>query len=202
MPIYSANQQKIAEQIDNDNVTSSNWKDWRWQLKNSIQEIDTLESLLGITFEEKERKKLQLTVGKFPLSVTPYYLSLIDRDDYRDDPIYRQAVPVPAELQIEKCDMSDPLSEDKDSPVPGLTHRYPDRVLLQVSNVCSMYCRHCTRKRKVGDVDSIPDRKTIEAAIDYIRKTPVVRDVLLSGGDPLMLSDDYLDWILGWEGCE
>ena len=92
--------------------------------------------------------------------------------------------------------MEDPLSEDKDSPVPGVTHRYPDRVLFQVSNVCSMYCRHCTRKRKVGDIDSIPLKNDLIKGIEYIRNTPEIRDVLLSGGDPLMLSDDYLDWIL------
>jgi len=88
------------------------------------------------------------------------------------------------------------LSEDKDSPVPGLTHRYPDRVLFLVSNTCAMYCRHCTRKRKVGDRDSIPNKKQIMAGINYIKRTPRVRDVLLSGGDPFLLSDDYLDWIL------
>jgi len=196
MSIYCTNQQQLAEKIADQNVTLSNWKNWRWQLKNSIQDIATLEALLGIRFEEMERKKLELTLGKFPLSITPYYLSLIDSNDFRNDPIFKQAFPSPEELEIDKCDMSDPLSEDSDSPVPGLTHRYPDRVLLQVSNVCSMYCRHCTRKRKVGDVDSIPGRETISEGLAYIRDTPQVRDVLLSGGDPLMLSDDYLDWIL------
>ena len=93
--------------------------------------------------------------------------------------------------------MNDPLSEDKDSPVPGITHRYPDRVLFQISNTCSMYCRHCTRKRKVGDGDSIPEREEIIQGIDYLINTPGIRDVLLSGGDPLMLSNEYLDWILG-----
>jgi len=196
MPIYSTGQQQLAEKIADENVSLSNWKNWRWQLKNSIQEIDTLETLLGIRFEDKERKKLKLTLGKFPLSITPYYLSLIDAGDFRNCPIFRQAFPSPEELEIDKCDMSDPLSEDQDSPVPGITHRYPDRVLLQVANVCSMYCRHCTRKRKVGDTNSIPGRETIREGLEYIRNTPQVRDVLLSGGDPLMLSDDYLDWIL------
>ena len=96
-----------------------------------------------------------------------------------------------------KSDIADPLSEDKDSPTPGITHRYPDRVLFLVSNMCSMYCRHCTRKRKVGDQESIPDKNTIQQGIKYIRENPTIRDVLLSGGDPFMLSDDYLDWILG-----
>jgi len=137
------------------------------------------------------------TLEKFPLAVTPYYLSLIDRQFYANDPVFRQAFPSPQELHFGRFDMKDPLSEDDDSPVPGITHRYPDRVLFHISNVCAMYCRHCTRKRKVGDVDSIPGREEINNGLEYIRNNPVIRDVLLSGGDPLMLSDDYLDWILG-----
>lgn len=196
MPIYSANQQQLAETIDSPDVTLTNWKDWRWQLKHSIQDIATVETLLRTSFSDQERKQLQLTLKRFPLSITPYYLSLVDAEDFRNDPVFMQAFPSPRELEIERHDMSDPLAEDRDSPVPGVTHRYPDRVLLQVSNVCSMYCRHCTRKRKVGDRDSIPGRDDLLAGIDYIRRTPEIRDVLLSGGDPLMLSDDYLDWIL------
>ncbi|MGK2944219.1 MAG: lysine 2,3-aminomutase, partial [Desulfuromonadales bacterium] len=145
---------------------------------------------------DKHRKKVELTIKKFPMAISPYYLSLINTDDYMNDPVFRQAFPAPEELEILRHDMADPLDEDKDSPAPGITHRYPDRVLFHISNVCSMYCRHCTRKRKVGDVDSIPSKVDIQAGLAYIRKTPVVRDVLLSGGDPLMLSDDYLDWIL------
>jgi lysine 2,3-aminomutase len=196
VPIYSSKQQNIAEQISKDPVSISNWRDWRWQLKNSIQKVDTFEALLGIKLDDKERKKIDLTLKKFPLSITPYYLSLIDASDYKNDPVYRQAFPSPAELEVGKNDMVDPLSEDKDSPAKGITHRYPDRVLFHVSNVCSMYCRHCTRKRKVGDVDFIPDQNQIREGLDYIRNTPVIRDVLLSGGDPLMLPDHYLDWIL------
>jgi lysine 2,3-aminomutase len=196
VPIYSASQQQLAETIDSPDVTLSNWRDWRWQLKHSIQDIETVEELLGTRFNEPEKKKLQLTLKRFPLSITPSYLSLVDAEDFRNDPVFMQACPSPRELEIEKHDMSDPLAEDRDSPVPGVTHRYPDRVLLQVANVCSMYCRHCTRKRQVGDVDSIPGRADLLAGIEYIRKTPAIRDVLLSGGDPLMLSDDYLDWLL------
>ena len=114
----------------------------------------------------------------------------------KNDPIFMQAFPSPEELIVSEDDMHDPLSEDTDSPVPGITHRYPDRVLFHVSNVCAMYCRHCTRKRKVGDVDHIPDRAIVQQGIDYIAGNPYVRDVLLSGGDPFMLPDDYLDWIL------
>lgn len=196
MSIYSSNQQKIAADLSDYQVNQSKWTDWHWQLRNSINRVDTFEKLLRIELKDVERRKIALTLRKFPLSITPYYLSLIDANDFRNDPIFRQAFPDPKELEIEKCDMSDPLAEDRDSPAPGITHRYPDRILFHVSNVCSMYCRHCTRKRKVGDTDSIPDRNQVRAGLDYIRSATEVRDVLLSGGDPLMLSDQYLDWIL------
>jgi len=172
------------------------WKDWRWQLRHAIRDLATVEQVLGIRFNREEREQLQKTIDKFPLNITPYYLSLIDVNDYQNDPIFKQAFPSPEELIIEHYELSDPLAEDKDSPCPCITHRYPDRVLFLVSNTCAMYCRHCTRKRKVGDVDSIPDREEILAGIEYIRNTPQIRDVLLSGGDPFMLSDEYLDWIL------
>jgi len=197
MSIYSNTQQKIAESLSSDDqVAVSKWTDWHWQLRHSITRVETFEKLLDIQLEPVEKRKVELTLKKFPLSTTPYYLSLIDRNDFRNDPVFRQAFPDPQELEIDKCDMVDPLAEDEDSPVPGITHRYPDRVLFHVSNVCAMYCRHCTRKRKVGDVDSIPDRNQLRAGLDYIRNTPSVRDVLLSGGDPLMLNDAYLDWLL------
>lgn len=197
MSIYSNNQQQIAEHLSShDQVAASKWTDWHWQLKHSITRVETFEKLLGVELNASERRQILLTLKKFPLLITPYYLSLIDRENFRNDPVFRQSFPDPQELIIDKCDMSDPLSEERDSPVAGITHRYPDRVLFHVSNVCGMYCRHCTRKRKVGDVDSIPDRNQIQQGLDYIRNTPEVRDVLLSGGDPLMLNDAYLDWIL------
>ncbi len=195
MAIYDEKQQEIAEKI-NPKSRISNWKDWKWQLKNSIKNISTFEKITGIRFEKNERNLLEKTIAKFPLSITPYYLSLIDAAEYKNDPFFIQSFPSPLELAVEKYEMIDPLSEEKDSPVPGLIHRYPDRVLFHISNTCAMYCRHCTRKRKVGDKDSIPTKDEILKGIEYIKKTPVVRDVLLSGGDPLMLSDDYLDWIL------
>lgn len=197
MSIYSNAQQKIAEHLNkNRTMAASKWTDWRWQLKNSITRVSTFEKLLDVELDPMTRRKVELTLKKFPLSITPYYLSLIDRQEYRNDPVFRQAFPDPKELEISKCDMSDPLAEDEDSPAPGITHRYPDRVLFHISNVCAMYCRHCTRKRKVGDIDSIPDREQISQGLAYIRQTPEIRDVLLSGGDPLMLSDAYLDWVL------
>lgn len=196
MSIYNARQQEIAEGIEGE-VLKSNWKDWRWQLKHSIKDIKTFEKLTGIGFSKEERREIMKTIEKFPISITPYYLSLIDTEDYENDPVFRQSFPDPQELILDRFDMKDPLQEERDSPVEGITHRYPDRVLFLVSNKCSMYCRHCTRKRKVGDVDFIPSKKIIRKGIEYIRNTPCVRDVLLSGGDPFLLSDDYLDWILG-----
>ncbi len=172
------------------------WEDWRWHLRHSIRSVATLERLLDTEFEAEKREALCRTIERFPMSITPYYFSLINKYDYETDPVFRQSVPDPAELHIGRSDCADPLSEDKDSPAPGITHRYPDRVLFHVSNLCSMYCRHCTRKRKVGDADSIPDRETLRAGLDYIRQTPMVRDVLLSGGDPFLLSDEMLDWLL------
>ncbi len=195
MTIYNKRQQKIADQIDS-NAALKEWQDWKWQLKHTIKDIDTFQELLNISFSKEERDKLEDTIKKFPLSITPYYLSLIDEKNYEYDPVYKQSFPSPSELITSKYDMADPLAEDKDCPVPNITHRYPDRVLFHVSNVCSMYCRHCTRKRRVGDVDSIPNKKEIKIGIKYIKDTPRVRDVLLSGGDPFLLSNDYLDWII------
>jgi len=196
MTYNSANLKQIAHNIDGDDESHEFWKDWKWQLKHSIKDLSTLERLLNINFPDAYRAQMEETIRKFPMSITPYYLSLIDTDDYQNDPIFLQAVPSPKELVIEQCDMSDPLAEDKDSPVSLITHRYPDRVLFLVSNTCSMYCRHCTRKRHVGDIDSIPGESEIKEAIQYIRNHPEIRDVLLSGGDPLMLPDDYLEWVL------
>ncbi|MBD3314700.1 MAG: lysine 2,3-aminomutase [Chitinivibrionales bacterium] len=188
-------QRTILKRIGSE-FSMEKWSDWRWQVKHAIRDVQTFEELTGVEFSEMERRKLDEVVDHFPLSITPYYLSLIDVKDYSRDPVFQQAFPSMAELNIDKADHVDPLSEDKDSPTPGITHRYPDRVLFHVSNTCAMYCRHCTRKRKVGDVDSIPSRDVLQRGIEYIRRHPEVRDVLLSGGDPFMMSDSRLDWLL------
>lgn len=195
MGIFNEEQQNLARKIDN-NVDYSKWKDWKWQLKHSIKTVKQFEELTGIVFSDNERKKIDKTISSFPFSVTPYYVSIIDRNDYRNDPVFKQCFPDPKELIVQSYELNDPLSEDTDSPVTNITHRYPDRVLFHVSNVCSMYCRHCTRKRKVGDIDYIPEKAELLKGIKYIKNNPRVRDVLLSGGDPLMLPDDYLDWLL------
>nr|WP_319999455.1 lysine 2,3-aminomutase [uncultured Draconibacterium sp.] len=193
--IYNNRQQTIAHKIETE-AQLSKWKDWRWQLRHSIKTLEKFEELLGVKFEEDEREKLKETFEKFPLSITPYYLSLINKKDFKNDPVFKQSFGGVEELITLKSELEDPLSEDSDSPVEGITHRYPDRVLFHVSNICSMYCRHCTRKRKVGDIDYVPSKEQLQKGLDYIANTPHVRDVLLSGGDPFMLPDDKIDWLL------
>jgi lysine 2,3-aminomutase len=150
--IYNESQQELAAKIES-GLNRSGWKDWKWQLRHAIRSLDKFEHLTDIRFEARERSSLERTFRKFPLSITPYYLSLIDRENYRNDPVFKQAFGSVHELNRMDDELEDPLSEEQDSPVEGITHRYPDRVLFHVSNICSMYCRHCTRKRKVGDVD-------------------------------------------------
>ena len=186
----------ILDIISDKGKIPSSWNDYRWHLQHRITTVEEFERLTDIVFSPKHKKDIKQTLERFPLSITPYYLSLINTKRYNHDPVFKQAFPDIRERLVCKDDMQDPLSEDEDSPVPCLTHRYPDRVLLEVSSICSMYCRHCTRKRRVGDVDKIPSKKELKRAITYIRKTKQIRDVLLSGGDPFLLSDDYLDWIL------
>ena len=193
--IYNAKQQKIANRIEEE-LKISKWKDWRWQLRHAIKSFDKFEELLGIQFESSEKEELRKTFNKFPLSITPYYLSLINKHNFRNDPVFKQSFGGVQELNTIASEHEDPLSEEHDSPVKGITHRYPDRVLFHVSNICAMYCRHCTRKRKVGDIDYVPSKEQLKMGIDYIANTPQVRDVLLSGGDPFMLPDDKLDWLL------
>jgi lysine 2,3-aminomutase len=176
------------------NVTDEEWNDWHWQLKNSIHDIDTLKAVFpSLTAVEEEGVRAALK--KFRISITPYYLSLIDTKN-PNCPIKLQAIPRMQEALPDPHDLDDPLHEDVDSPVPGLTHRYPDRVLLLVTQICSMYCRHCTRRRLVGDVDHHSSMKDIDRAVEYIKAHKEVRDVIISGGDPLLLSDDAIDKIL------
>lgn len=175
------------------NVTDEQWNDWRWQVKNRIETLDQLKKYIPLTEEEEEGAKKCLETLR--MAITPYYLSLIDPTNPQD-PVRLQAIPTGLEAHKSAADLEDPLHEDTDSPVPGLTHRYPDRVLLLITDQCSMYCRHCTRRRFAGQSDDCMPMARIDKAIDYIAKTPVVRDVLLSGGDALLVDDEVLEYII------
>lgn len=175
------------------NVTDEEWNDWHWQVKNRIETLEDLKKYVELTPEEEEGVKACL--GTLRMSITPYYLSLIQPGDPYD-PVRLQAVPTAKELHRSKSDLLDPLHEDADSPAPGLTHRYPDRCLLLITDQCSMYCRHCTRRRFAGQKDAGMPKDQIDQAIEYIRNTPQIRDVLLSGGDALLCSDERLEYII------
>jgi len=174
-------------------VTEEQWNDWMWQLTHTIKTVDDLKQIINLTPGEEEG--VRIANQTIPLNITPYYALLMDKDDPKD-PIRMQSVPLSSEMVRTKYDMEDPLHEDDDSPVPGLTHRYPDRVLFLVTNQCSMYCRYCTRRRFSGQIGMGVPKKQLDACIDYIRNHPEVRDVLLSGGDGLLINDRILEYIV------
>jgi lysine 2,3-aminomutase len=173
-------------------IPDEKWNNWRWQLSNRINTVEEFEQVLTLTDSEREALS---TPGLFRVDITPYFISLIDPDD-PDDPIRRQVVPTAAELVPFTSMMEDSLAEDRHSPVPGLVHRYPDRVLMLVTTQCASYCRYCTRSRIVGDPSATFSREECELQLDYLKRTPQVRDVLLSGGDPLVLAPRILEEIL------
>jgi lysine 2,3-aminomutase len=172
----------------------ADWNDWRWQNRNRIRSLEQLERMISVSSEE--RQAIRRHTGALPVGLTPYYMSLVDPDD-PGQPLRRTVIPTLGEFNRTAGEEDDPLGEDGTSPVPGLVHRYPDRVLLLVTNFCSVYCRYCTRARLVGASGERALRKTdIDRAIEYIEQTPVVRDVLISGGDPLSLDEERLEYIL------
>lgn len=174
------------------NATQAQWDDWKWQVSHRITTLEQLQQVINVT--EDEERAIKDSQHLFRLGITPFSASLLDPDDPQD-PLRLQAVPKYAELQWADYEMSDPLAEDHHMPVPGLTHRYPDRVLFLITHECSLYCRHCTRRRIVGDSEAMSTAQ-LDAAIDYIRNTPVVRDVLISGGDPLAVPDKRLEYVI------
>ncbi|MCX7865609.1 MAG: KamA family radical SAM protein [Limisphaera sp.] len=176
-------------------VSAEQWEDWRWQLKNRITTLAQLERLLP-TLTPEERAGTQLANQKLALGITPYFFNLIDPAD-EFCPIRRQVIPRIEETVTAPWEMSDPCGEEAHSPVPGLVHRYPDRVLFLVTDRCASYCRYCTRSRMVSNATGYDFHPDFEQQIAYIRSHPEVRDVLLSGGDPLLLSDEKLDALLG-----
>jgi lysine 2,3-aminomutase len=174
-------------------IPDSLWNDWKWQFRNRITHVEQLPQFIPLSTEEQTQ--LKLVTMRYPLSVTPYYLSLINPDD-PDDPIRKQAIPSPMEMTMGSMGLEDPLDEKGDTVVPGLVHRYPDRVLLVLTDICPMFCRHCTRKREWRSGRWVRPPAEVEAMLDYIRQHKAVRDVIISGGDPLTLSTRQLEDII------
>lgn len=175
-------------------VLDSQWNDWKWQVANRVVTVDALSKIVHLT--EAEVQGIEKCLQSLRMAITPYYATLIDPNN-PEDPIRKQAIPTELEILKSRADMEDPLSEEIDSPVKGITHRYPDRVLFLITDQCSVYCRHCTRRRLAGATDRTLPKSQLQTAINYIKKTPQIRDVLISGGDSFLVSDEIIDFILG-----
>jgi lysine 2,3-aminomutase len=174
-------------------IKDADWNDWRWQSRHRVRKLEQIERMLVLS--DDEREALIKGESMLPVGITPYYMSLLDRHDPQQ-PLRRTVIPVTGEFIRTPGEADDPLGEDGHSPTPGLVHRYPDRVLLLALDFCSTYCRYCTRSRVVGHGEIMPSEARLEKAFDYIRSKPEIRDCLISGGDPLALSEEKLDWIL------
>ena len=174
-------------------VPASIWKDWRWHFRNRITTVKQLSQFIPLSFEEQAQ--IRLVTKRYRLSVTPYYLSLIDPED-PDDPIRKQAIPSVLEITMSSMGFEDPLAEKEDSVVPGLVHRYPDRALMVLTDICPMLCRHCTRKREWRHGGWVRTDNEIEVILEYLRRNDSIRDVIISGGDPLTLSTSHLESII------
>ncbi|MEM3071906.1 MAG: KamA family radical SAM protein [Candidatus Bathyarchaeia archaeon] len=176
------------------NVPESDWNDWRWQMRHRLKTLEELEKYFTLTEEEVKGVELATSRKTLPMAISPYFASLMDPGDPQC-PLRKQGVPTEKEGMFQPSDMNDPLGEERDSPVPHLVHRYPDRVLLLVTNNCAMFCRYCTRRRIVGRIEEAGIEE-LEPAFQYIEGKRSVRDVLISGGDPLTLSTEKLERII------
>ncbi len=174
-------------------ATDEQWSDWRWQIQNRIHDLATIRRMIHLSPEEE--KALELADKMLPMGVTPHYMGLVSSVD-PSQAIRRSVIPTVYEMRQGPGEAEDPLGEEHQSPVPGLIHRYPDRVLLLATDFCSTFCRYCTRSRVVGHGAITPNSERLQLIFDYIRKTPQIRDVLISGGDPLTMSDERLEYIL------
>lgn len=174
-------------------VEDKDWNSWIWQQQKRVKSFEQLERVLNVTHDEREAYTKSNEM--FNMGITPYYASLMDPNNPRC-PIRLQSVPTMDELTVREMDLEDPLGEEKDMPVPGITHRYPDRVLFYTTHNCPVFCRHCTRKRKVSDPSSATANKQLEDGLTYISEHKAIRDVVISGGDPLSNSDDRLEYII------
>jgi lysine 2,3-aminomutase len=188
-----AKSQALRQRVFPD-ATDAQWNDWKWQLRSRIKDGAGLARILNLTHDE--RATVAQLGGQLPVGITPYYASILDPDDPSQG-LRKTLVPLPDEFIRTRGEAGDPLGEDADSPVPGLVHRYPDRVLFLVTSFCAVYCRYCTRSRLVGKTGEYHfNSRQFQTAIDYIAAHPEIRDVLISGGDPLTMNDDRLDWPL------
>ena len=174
-------------------VNPLDWEDWHWQIKHRVRSKEDLEQIIKLTPEEEEG--IKKASGRLSMAITPYWASLMDPDD-ANCPLRRQAVPVAMESVVSPHEMVDPCAEDRDSPAPHLVHRYPDRVLLLATDHCAMYCRHCTRRRLVGEHKEENSASRFDAAVEYLKSNRKVRDVLISGGDPFVLEDEEIEDLL------
>lgn len=176
------------------NASEEDWNNWVWQIKHRISDVNLLSSF--IDFNDNEYKEIQTVSQKYRWAISPYYLSLIDFTNYCQSAIFKQAIPDIREIHDQYGNL-DPMGELTTSPVSRITRRYPDRLIINVSNQCAMYCRHCQRRRNFGEKDRHASKNQLENALAYIKSNPEIRDVLITGGDALMLSDKRLDWLLG-----
>lgn len=172
--------------------TEENWNDYKWQLSNRITDVDTLSKILKLT--QKEINQIKEVEGQFRWAISPYYLSLINPEDIVD-PIKLMSIPSFIELEDEQSDL-DPMGEEFTNPAGSITRRYPDRLIINVTNECAMYCRHCQRRRNIGQKDCQQSKEVLQQSIDYVRDNTEIRDVLITGGDPLTLNDNMLEWII------
>ncbi len=183
-------QKKIKEFFK---ATEEDWNSWHWQIKNRISDTKILDELINIPKEERET--IDKISGTFRWGISPYYLSLIDPDLGTNDPIYLQSIPTGMELTGSTEDY-DPMLERETNPADCITRRYPDRLIIYVTNQCGMYCRHCQRRRNIGEIDKPKSKEELMVAFNYVRDNPEIRDVLITGGDSLTLSDERIDWML------
>ena len=185
-----ANQEKIKKHLS---ATEEQWNDWHWQIRNRFKSAKELRNILDLT--ERELQSIEKVGQEFRWAVSPYYLSLITEHNYLNDPVYLQSIPLELEIDCEEGE-DDPMGEELTNPAECVTRRYPDRLIINVTNQCAMYCRHCQRRRNIGEVDTARSKKDLQEALDYIKENKEIRDVLITGGDPLTLSDNKLDWLL------
>jgi lysine 2,3-aminomutase len=176
------------------NISLDDWHDWRWQYRQRLHTREQLAAL--IHYPPSAAAWYGKLISAYPYCITPYYLSLVDRDD-ADDPIARQCFPDLREMDHAPGELDDPLAEENNMPLDGLVYRYPDRCLVMVTNACVTYCRHCNRKRRWGNNARVAGKAELQAMVAYVAKNPGIREVIISGGDPLTLSEGLLDWFLG-----